>query len=172
VLIKVWETTFGFCKNPSPKLRDYSTRTGSWLPVLAATTNQPFGIHLKHVHVPASSPCLPPLLGSSFLNPGVRVRFWFGPPQDSSICPTLFALIQNSRNTISWKILAFISLVTWCGTFYVTLRPTKRKVISSSQSTSLLCRSSVEFFYGFLGMLHVGFIHSRCLYWMVSFPLN
>jgi hypothetical protein len=30
----------------------------------------------------------------------------------------------------------------------------------------------VEFFYGFLGMFHVGFIHSRSFYGMISFPLN
>jgi hypothetical protein len=33
--------------------------------------------------------------------------------------------------------------------------------MSSSRSTSLLCRSHVELFYGFLGMFHVRFIHSR-----------
>jgi hypothetical protein len=142
------------------------------------TTNQPFGMHLRHVHVPTSSPCLPPLSGPIFLNPKVGVWFWFGLTQESSICPMPFdnsiCLIQISHDTISWKSLAFISLATWCGTFYVTLCPTKRKVMmSSSHSTSfLLCRSSVEFFYGFLGMFHVGFIHPRCLYRMVSFPLN
>ncbi len=36
------------------------------------TTNQPSGMHLRHVHVPASSPCLPPLLGPSFLKPQSR----------------------------------------------------------------------------------------------------
>jgi len=132
---------------------------------------------LRHVHVPVSSPCLPFLLGSNFLNPKVGVRFWFEPTQDSSICPmpfdnpictyTKILIIQSVGS-----ILAFISLATWCGTFYVTLCPTKRKVMSSSRFTSLLCRSCVEFFYGFLGMFHVGFIHPRCLYWMVSFLFN
>ncbi len=140
------------------------------------TTNQPFGMHLRHVHVLASSPCLPPLSGPSFFNPKVGVRFWFGPTWNSSICPMPFdnsiCLIQISHDTISWKFLAFISFATWCGTFYVTLYPTKRKVMSSSCSTSFLCRFSVEFFYGFLGMFHVEFIHPRCLYRMVSFPLN
>ncbi len=123
------------------------------------------------------------LLASSFgvkvsLNPKVGVWFWFGPTQGSSIClmpalTTLFALIHYFHDTISWKFLAFISLVTWYGTFYVTPCPVKRKkVMSSSRSTFLLCRSSVELFYGFLGMFHIGFIHPRCFYWMVSFPLN
>ncbi len=143
---------------------------------IGCTTNQPFGMHLRHVHVPTSSPCLPPLSGPSFLNPKVGVRFRFGPTQNSSICPMPFdntiCLIQISHDIISWKSLAFISLATWCGTFYVTLCPTERKVMSSSRSTSFLCQSNVEFFYGFLGMFHVGFIHPRCLYRMVSFPLN
>jgi hypothetical protein len=67
MLIKVQEATFRLCKGLSPKLHDYSTWTGSWFPALAATTNQPFGMHFGHVHVPASSPCLPPLLGPRFL---------------------------------------------------------------------------------------------------------
>jgi hypothetical protein len=127
-------------------------------------------------------PCKLTLLASSFgvkvsLNPKVGVRFWFGPTQGSSICPmptltTLFALIYYFRDIISWRFLAFISLATWCGTFCVTPYPTKRNVMSSSLSTSLLCRSSVEFLYGFLGMFHIGFIHLRCVYWMVSFPLK
>ncbi len=79
----------------------------------------------------------------------------------------------SSRDTISWKFIAFIPFATWCDTFYVTLCPTKRKVMSSSRPyTSLFCRSRVEFFYGFLGMFHVEFIHPRSLYWMVSFPLD
>jgi hypothetical protein len=144
-----------------------------WPPLL---TN-PLGCTSRHVHVPASSPCLPPLSGSSFLNPKVGVRFWFELTQDGSICPMPFenpicTYTQDSHDTISWKFLAFISFATWCGTFYVKLCPIKRKVMFSSRSMSLLCRPRVEFFYGFLGMLHVGFIHSRCLYWMVSFPLN
>ncbi len=122
------------------------------------------------------------LLDSSFrvrvsLNPKVGVWFWFGPTQevpfvqcqlDNLICSyTLFDVIQSLGS-----FEAFISLATWCGTFYVTPCPIKKKVISSSLSMFLLCRSSVKFLYGFLGMFHIGFIHPRCLYWMVSFPLN
>jgi hypothetical protein len=127
-------------------------------------------------------PCKLTLLASSFgvnisLNPKVRVQFWFGPTQKSSIClmptwqPYLHLYIIFVIQSLG-SFLAFIWLATWCGTFYVTPYPTKRKVMSSSCSTSLLCRSSVEFLYGFLGMFHIGFIHPRCLYWMVSFPLN
>jgi len=56
----------------------------------------------------------------------------------------------------------------------VTFHPTKRKVMSSSRSMFPLplCQSIVEFFYGFLGMFHIGLIHPRCLYWMVSFHLT
>jgi len=67
MFIKVWEVTFRLYKNLSPKLRDYSMWTGAWLPTLAAITDQPFGMHFKHVHVPASSPYLPSLLGPRFL---------------------------------------------------------------------------------------------------------
>ncbi len=78
------------------------------------TINQPFGMHLKHVHVLASSPCFPPLLGPSFLNPKVGIRFWFGPTQDSSICPMPFdnfiCLIQIFHDTISWKPLFHLKL--------------------------------------------------------------
>jgi hypothetical protein len=67
MFIKVWKTTFRLCENLSPTLRDCNTRMGSWLPALAATTNQPFEMHFGHVHIPASSPYLPPLLGPRFL---------------------------------------------------------------------------------------------------------
>jgi hypothetical protein len=112
-----------------------------------------------------------------FLTPKWEFDFDLGLRIEVPIVPCqlwhpFFALIHYFRDTISWKFLAFISLATWCGTFYVTLYRTKRKAMSSSRSTSLLYRSSVEFFYGFLGMFHVRFIHPRCLYWMVSFPLN
>ncbi len=63
------------------------------------------------MHVPASSLCLPPLSGSSFLNPKVGVRFWFEPTQDSSISPvpfdnpictyTKFLMIQSLGNTLA-----------------------------------------------------------------------
>ncbi len=151
---------------------------GSWLPVVAATTNQPFGMHLKLLHVLANSSCLPPSFGVKvFLNPKVGVRFWFGRIQGSSILSnanltTLFAFIHYFHDTIFWKFLTFISLATWYGTFYVTPYPIKRKVMSSSRSTFFLCWSSVEFFYGFLGTFHVRFIHPRCFYWMISFTLN
>ncbi len=149
---------------------------GSRLPALAATTNQPFGMHFRHVHVPASSPYLPSLLGSRFLLiPKEKFDFDLGlckkVPFVQCRLTTLLALMHD---TISWKFLAFISLCNLMWYICVTLCPPKRKVMSSSRSTSLLsfCRSSMEFFYGFLGMFHVGFIHPRCLYWMVYFPLD
>ncbi len=119
-----------------------------------------FGMHLRHVHVPTSSPCLPPLLGPSCLNPKVGVRFWFGPTQDSSICPMPFDNpICTYTKILSYNLLEVFSLYFTCNLMwyiYVTPCPTKRKVMSSSCSTSLLllCRSSVEFFYGLLGMMH------------------
>jgi len=85
-------------------------QTGSWLPVLAATTNQPSGMHLRLIHVPVSSPCLPPLLGSRFfLTPkwefdfdlGLRKKFHLS----NANLTTLFALIHYSRDTIFWKFL-------------------------------------------------------------------
>jgi len=126
-------------------------------------------------------PCKLTLLASNFgvkfsLNPKVGVRVWFGPTQESSICPMAtwqpYLHLYIIFVIIFWNFLAFISLATWCGTFYVTPCPTKRKVMSSSHSTSFICQSNVEFLYGFLGMFHIGFIHPRCLYWMVSFPFN
>jgi hypothetical protein len=152
-------------------------QTRSWLPTLAVTTNQPFGMHLKHVHVPASSPSLCSLFGPRFfltpmyesdLDLGLHKRV----PFVKCHLKTLFALIHYFCDTIFWIFLAFISLATWCDTFMWLPTPLKEKVMSSSRSTSLICRSSVEFFYGFLGMFHIGFIHPRCLYWMVSFQLN
>jgi hypothetical protein len=97
MFIKVREAMFRLCKNLSPKLHDYSTWMGSWLPALAATTNQPFGMHFKHVHVPASSPCLPPLLGPKFLLvPRWEFDFDLGLRKKSSIYPchsTIFLVI-------------------------------------------------------------------------------
>jgi hypothetical protein len=74
-------------------------------------------MHLRHVHVPASSPRLPPLLESIFfLTPKEEFDFDLGlrkgVPFVQCHLTTLFALIQNSRDTISWKFLAFISLAT------------------------------------------------------------
>jgi hypothetical protein len=178
MLIKVRKMTFGFCENLSPKLHDYSTQTGSWLPTLAANTNQPFGMHFEHVHGLASSPCLPPLLGP---------RFLLAPMWESDFDLGLRKKVPFVHAI--WQPLLLYSLCLWCNllevlNLYFTCNlmwyicmipyPIKRKVMSSSRSMSLLllCRSIVEFFYGFLGMFHIGFIHPRCIYWMVSFPLN
>jgi hypothetical protein len=131
MFIKVREVTFGFCENLSPKLRNYSTRTGLWLPALAATTNQPFGMHFEHVHVPTNSPCLPPLLGPRFfLTPlwesnfdlGLRKKFHLSKPIWQP-----FLYVPNVHDVIFWKLLAFISLVTWCGTFMWLLAPLKER---------------------------------------------
>ncbi len=163
--------------NPSPKLH-LKYMSGVMTSRVGHTTNQPFGMHLRHAHVPASSPCLPPLSGSSFFNPKVGVRFWFEPTQDGSICPMPFdnLICTYTKNFMIQSLGSFKALLFHLQLdvihFYVTLCPTKRKVMSSSRSTSLLYRSRVEFFYGFFGMFHVGFIHPRSLYWMVSFPLD
>ncbi len=129
--------TFGFCKNPSPKLCDYSTRTGSWLPALAATTNQPFGMHLKHVHVPASSPCLLPLLGSKFLlTPKEESDFDLGLRKK---VPFVQCHLTNLLATYLWyNLLEVFSLYFTCNLMWyicVTPCPTKRNVMSSSRST-------------------------------------
>jgi hypothetical protein len=85
------------------------------------------------------------------LNSKRGIRFWFGLTQGSFICPMPF---DNPIYNYSWynllEVLSLYFTCTWCGTFYVALYPTKRKVMSSSRSTSFLCRSSVEFFYGFM----------------------
>jgi hypothetical protein len=150
---------------------------GSWLPALATLPTNPSGCTSRHVHVPASSPCLPPFSGPSFLNPKEESDFDLGLREIVPFVPchftTLFALHKFLMIQSLGSFNAFVSLATWCGTFYVRFFPTKRKVMSSSHSTSfLLCWSSVELFYGFLGMFHVGFIHPRSFYRMVSFPLN
>jgi hypothetical protein len=156
-------------------------RTGSWFPALAATTNQSFGMHFGYVHVLAKLT----LLASSFaakisLSPQVGVRFWFGFTQESSICPCHLTTPFLSYSLCLWcnllEVLIF-SLYFTCNLMWyicVTFRPTKKKVMSSScfMFPLLLCQSIVGFFYGFLGMFHIGFIHPRCLSWMVSFPLN
>jgi hypothetical protein len=69
------------------------------------------------MHVPASSPCLPPLLESRFfLTPKEEFDFDLGLRKEVPFVQchltTLFALIRNSRDTIYWKLLAFISLAT------------------------------------------------------------
>jgi hypothetical protein len=178
MLIKVQKTTFGFCENLNPKLRDYSMRTGSWLPALVATTDQPFGMHFEHVHVPTSSPCLPPLLGPRFLlapmwesdfDLGLRKKFHLSKPFWQP-----FLYIPNVHDAIFWIGISLYFIYNLMWYIYATPCPTKRNVMSSSRFTSLLpfCRSSVEFFYGFLGMFQIIFIHPRCLYWMITFPLN
>ncbi len=168
---------FRLCKNLSPKLHDYSTWTGSWLPALAAITNQPFGMHFEHVHVPASSPCLSPLLGPRFLPaPMWEFDFDLGLHKEVSFVHATWQLllyIFNVCDAIFWKFsLYFTCNLMWY--ICVIPCPTKRKVMSSSHPMFLLllCWSIVEFFYGFLGMLHIRFVHPRCFYRMVSFPFD
>ncbi len=87
------------------------------------TTNQPFGMHLRHVHVPASSPCLPPLSGLSFLNPKVGVRFWFEPTQNSSNYPMPFAnSICLYKFLFTWyNLLEVYSLYFTCNLMWYIL---------------------------------------------------
>ncbi len=179
MLIKVREATFGFRENPSPKLHDYSTQTRSWLPVLAATTNQPFGKHFKHVYLPANSPCLPPLSGLRFLL-GPKWEFDFDLGLRKEV-PFVHATLQPFFNThyvhdaISLEVLNLYFTYNLMWHICVIPCPTKRKVMSSSYSIESLlffCQSIVGFFYGILGMFRIRFIHPRCLYWMVSFPLD
>jgi hypothetical protein len=131
MFIKVREVTFGFCENLSPKLRNYSMQMRSWLLALAATTNQPFRMHFEHVHVPASSPCLPLLLGPRFLlapmwesdfDLGLRKKFHLS---RSFWQPFLY--IPNVHGAIFWKFLAFISHAIWCGTFMWLPAPLKER---------------------------------------------
>ncbi len=146
------------------------------IPRTGHTTNQPFEMHLKHVHVPASSPCLPPFPGPSFFNPKEESDFDLGLHEIVPFVPchftTLFALykflvIQSLRSFNALLFHLQLDVV-----HFMKLSPSKKKVMSSSRSTSFLCRSCVEFFYGFLGMFHVEFIHPRSLYCMVSLPLD
>ncbi len=140
---------FKHCKILSPKLHDYSTRTRSWLPAVAATTNQPFGMHFEHVHILASSPCLPPLLGPRFLpapmwesdfDLGLHKKFHLSMPLDNS-----FLYIPNVHDAIFWKfVLTFISFATWCSTFVGHLAPLKERWCPHH----ILC-----FFYFFVGLL-------------------
>jgi hypothetical protein len=138
------------------------------------------GMHFEHVHVPASSPCMPRLLGP---------RFLLAPPR-SPILISTYARVFHLSMPFDNPLLSY-SLCLWCNllkvlklSLYFTcnlmwyicviFRPTKRKVMSSSRSMFPLpfCQSIVEFFYGFLGMFHVGLIHPRCFYWIVSSPLD
>ncbi len=178
MLIKVRKVTFRFYENLSPKLRDYNMRTRSWFPALAAITNQHFGMHFKLVRVPASSPCLPPLLGPRFLlAPMWESNF------DLGLCkrvPFIHAIWQPYLQyslCLWYKFLEVFNLYFICNLMWyicVIPYPTKRKVMSSSHPMFflLLCRSIVEFFYFFLGMFHIRFVHPRCLYRMISFPLD
>jgi hypothetical protein len=178
MFIKVRKTTFKFYENLSPKLRDYNMRTRSWFPALATTTNQHFGMHFKLVRVPASSLCLPPLLGPRFLlapmwefdfDLGLRKRVPF-------IHATWQPYLQYSL-CLWYNFLEVFNLYFTCNLMWyicVIPYPTKRKVMSSSHPMFLLllCQSNVEFFYGFLGMFHIRFVHARCLYRMISCPLD
>ncbi len=130
-------------------------------------------------------PCKLTLLASSFgtkisLSLTVGVRFWFGLTQKNSICPChlttplsniLLCLWCNPLEVLKLRLYFTYNLMWY---ICVTFRPIKRKVMSSSHFMFplLLCQSIVEFFYGFLGMFHVGLIHPRCIYWMISFPLD
>jgi hypothetical protein len=159
--IKVQKVTFRPCKSLSPKLHNYSTRTGSWLLALAATTNQPFGMHFKHVRIPISSPCLPPLLGPRFLlAPKWEFDFDFGLCKKVPFVHVIWWLFY-SYSICSWcNLLEVFNLYFTCNLMWyicVIPYPTKKKVMSSSHSMFLLLlrRSIVEFFYDFLGMFHI-----------------
>jgi len=159
--------------NPSPKLH-LKYVSGVSTSRVGHTTNQPFGMHLRHVR---KLTLLASSFGAKFPQPQKWSLILIWAYARSSICPmpldNSICLIQIFHDTISWKFLKpFLFHLQLDVVHFMKLRPTKRKVMSSSRSTSSLCRSSVEFFYGFLGMFHVGFIHPRCLYYMVAFPLN
>jgi hypothetical protein len=122
---------FRLCKNLSPKLRDYNTWTGSWLPTLAAITNQLFGMHFEHVHVPASSLCLPLLLGQRFPSTLMwEFNFDLGLHKEVPFVHAtwqLFLYIFNVHDAIFWIFLAFILVATWCGTFVWYPTPLKER---------------------------------------------
>jgi hypothetical protein len=166
------------CVNLSPKLHDYSTWTRSWFLALAATINQPFKIHFEHVHVPASSPCLPPLLGPKFLLvPRWESDFELSLHKEVPFVPCHLMTHSNNihyvHDVIFWKSLTFILLVTWCGTFVWILPPLK-KVMSSSHFMFFCFFAGLLWNYSmvFWALFHVELIHPRCFYWMVSFPLH
>jgi hypothetical protein len=97
------------------------------------TTNQSFGMHLRHVHVPASSPCLPPLLGPSFLLPkeefdfdlglrdivttplwpsvGVKPNTWKSWRLESSGTLECLEVDNKGQNTSHWSVLGVIGKV-------------------------------------------------------------
>ncbi len=54
---------------PKPKSQVTQLKYANWVMTsrVGRTTNQPFGMHLRLMHVPASSPCLPPFSGTSFI---------------------------------------------------------------------------------------------------------
>jgi len=102
--------------NPNPKLH-LKYVSGVMTSHVGHTTNQPFEMHLKHVHVPASSPCLPPLSGPSFLNPKEESDFDLSLREIVPFIPchftTLFALYKFLviQSLGSFNAL-FISLAT------------------------------------------------------------
>jgi hypothetical protein len=88
--------------------------------MLVAITNQLFQMHFKHVLVPAT--LLDSFGAKISSSPKVGVQFWFEFTQGSSICPMPFLRLFSSdthyvRDAIYYRSLAFISLVTWHGTF-------------------------------------------------------
>ncbi len=105
------------------------------------------------------------LLASSFgakvfPSPNVRVWFWYGLMQKSSICPChlttpLVHLLCSWCNLLKVFNLYFTCNLMW----YICVIPcrTRKKVMSSLHPMFLLFfyRSIVEFFYGFLGMFHI-----------------
>jgi hypothetical protein len=109
--------------------------------------------------------------------PNVGVQFWFGLMQESSICPCHMTT-PFVHSLCSWRnllnIFGFYFTYNLMSHICVVPCPTKRKVMSSSHPMFLLplFQSIVEFFYGFLRMFHIWFIHPRCLYRMVFFPLD
>jgi hypothetical protein len=166
MLIKVREATFEFCKKPKSRTTRLKYINGVMISCI--------GRHYQPTLWDALKACVYPrkltLLASSFgakvsLNPKVRIQFWFGPTQESSICPMPFDNPICTYSLFSWyNLLEVCSLYFTCNLMwyiYVTPCPIKRKVMSSSRSTSLLllCWSNVEFFYGFFR--HVPYwIHS------------
>jgi hypothetical protein len=68
-------------------------------------TNQPFGMHLRHVHVPASSPCLPPLSGPSFLNPKEESDFDLGLHEIVPFVPCTLQLYLPYTNFSQYNLL-------------------------------------------------------------------
>ncbi len=140
---------------------------------VATVTNQPFWDALWACARPHKLTLLASSFGAKIsFRPNVGVRFWFGLTQGSFIRQFPFYIL-NVHDAIFWKFIAFISLTIWCGTFVWHPTPLKERWCPHHVLCFLpLCRSIVEVFYGFLGMFHIWFVHPRCLYRMVSFPLD